>query len=509
MRDLGVGSWIARRARTSPRRTALVWGEETWTYARLADDIARLAAALAGLGVRAGDRVSYLGPNHPLFLQTAFACGRLGAALTPLNFHQAPEQLAYIVQDAGCRVVLVGGVSDDLTAELRDRVTGAMFVVADGEHDWGPALAGLLPAGVPVLPDLPVGPDDLCFLNYTSGTTGRPKGVMLTHGNVTWNSVNCLSVMDVRADEVTLAIAPLYRAGGWGVNLLPTLQQGGTVVLAPPFTPESALALIAKHHVTSFFGGPDLMEALATCPRWAETDLSSLRCAISGGDTVPEHLIRVYLDRGVPFLQGYGLTEAGPLVSMLDADDALRKLGSAGLPALFVDVRVVRPDGSEAGAGEHGEIVVHGPGVMRGYWGRPEATDASIVQGWLHTGDIGTLDEEGYVSVVDRIKDLYVSCGEDVFPAEVERVLDEHPAVAEVAVVSRADAEAGQVGVAFVVPAAGAAAEGDELHAYCAERLAPYEVPAVFVFTPELPHTPAGKVSRAQLRELAAADPPG
>ena len=509
MRNLGVGSWIARRARTSPRRTALVWGDGAWTYAQLSDDVARLAGALSALGVRAGDRVSYLGPNHPLFLQTAFACGLLGAALTPLNFHQAADQLVYILEDSGCRVVLAGAVPDELVGEVRGRVPSVTFVAAEGDHSWGPDLAGLLPAGVPDLPDLPVGPDDLCFLNYTSGTTGRPKGVMLTHGNVTWNSVNCLSVMDFHADDVTLAIAPLYRAGGWGVTLLPTLQQGGTVVLAPPFTPESALSLIARHRVTSFFGGPDLMEALVACPRWAEADLSSLRCVISGGDTVPEPLIRAYQDRGVPFLQGYGLTEAGPLVSMLDAADALRKLGSAGLPALFTDVRVVRPDHSEAGPGEHGEIVVRGPGVMHGYWGRPDATEAAIVQGWLHTGDVGTVDDEGYVSVVDRIKDLYVSCGEDVFPAEVERVLDEHPAVAEVAVVARADDEAGQVGVAFVVPAAGAAPGEAELRAYCAERLAPYEVPAAFVFTPGLPRTPAGKVSRSELRELAARGPAG
>lgn len=508
MRNLSVGSWIPRRARMSPRRTALIWGDRSWTYPQLSDGVSRLAAALAGLGIRAGDRVAYLGPNHPAFLQTAFACGLLGAAFVPLNFHQSGEQLAYILSDAGCKVVLVGEVHDALVEAVRGTAATVTFVSVDAEPVWGPALRGLLPADVPDLPDLPVGLDDLCFLAYTSGTTGRPKGVMLTHGNITWNALDYLSVTDFRSDDVTLEIAPLYRSGGWGVTLLPTLQKGGTVVLAPPFTPASALGLIAARGVTSFFGGPDLLEALAASPSWASTDLSSLRFVISGGDTVPEHLIRAYLERDVPLLQGYGLTEAGPMALMLDETDALRKLGSAGVPPLFVDVRVVRPDLSDAEPGEHGEIIVRGPNVMRGYWGRPEATEAALVQGWLHTGDVGTMDEEGYVYVVDRIKDLFVSCGENVYPAEVERVLDEHPGVAEVAVVARADDEAGQVGVAFVVAAEGAPAEAEELLRYCRERLASYQVPAAVVFTRELPKTTAGKVSRSTLRELAARGAP-
>jgi fatty-acyl-CoA synthase len=507
MRNVGLGSWIARRARMGLRRTALIWGDSSWSYRELSGDVSRLAGALAGLGVRAGDRVGYVGPNHPLFLQTPFACGLLGAVCVPLNYRHAAEQLAYIIGDAGCRVVLVGDVPDDLIGAVRARAGGATFVAAHDGRSWGPALSGLLPAGVPDLPDLPVGLDDLCFLPYTSGTTGRPKGVMLTHGNVTANALNFFSVSDFRSDDVTLAIAPLYRFGGWGVTLLPTLHKGGTVVLAPPFTPEPALALVARHRVTTLFGGPDLMAGLVASPAWTETDLSSLRFVISGGDTVPEHLIRAFLDRGIAFLQGYGLTEAGPMALMLDHDDALRKLGSAGVPPLLVDVRIARADLSEVDPGEHGEILVRGANVMRGYWGRPEATEAALADGWLRTGDVGTMDDEGFLYVVDRIKDLYVSCGENVYPAEVERVLDEHPAVAEVVVVARADEQAGQVGVAFVVPAAGARPDGEELLRYCRENMAAYQVPAAAVFLGELPRSPAGKVLRSRLREMAAERP--
>jgi fatty-acyl-CoA synthase len=487
-----------------PRSTALVWEGRSWSYHQLSADVSRLAGALAGLGVRRGDRVGYAGPNHPVFLQTAFACGLLGAVFVPLNPRLSTEQLAYIVDDAGCRVVLLGDVPTGVVQALREATVSVTFVAVHAEAAWGPALAALLPDGVPDLPDLPVGLDDLCFLMYTSGTTGRPKGVMLPHGNVTWNALDFLTATDFRSDDVTLAVAPLYRAGGWGVTLLPTLQKGGAVVLAPPFEAESALGLIAECGVTSLFGGPDLLRALCESPRWPVADLSSLRFVISGGDTVPEHLIRVYLERGIPFLQGYGLTEAGPMALMLGEADALRKQGSAGVPPLFVDVRVARPDLSDAEPGEPGEILVRGPNVMRGYWGRPDDTDAALVQGWLRTGDVGVMDDEGYFSVVDRIKDVFVSCGENVFPAEVERVLQGHPAVAEVAVTSRADAKAGRVGVAFVVPAPGVTADEEDLLRYCRGRLAAYQVPAAIVFTRELPRSAIGKVSRSRLREIAA-----
>lgn len=484
----------------SPQRIALIHEDRTWTYAQLSADVVLLARVLSGLGVRWGDRVGYLGPSHPVFLQAAFAAGLLGAVFVPLNHRLPADDVAYIVGDAGCRVVLYGAEAAGLVDQVAARSRVVEYVAVGMDRGPGHTLQALLREETPDLADLAVELDDLCFLIYTSGTTGRPKGVMLTHGNITWNALNYLSTTDFRADDVTLCIAPLSRAGGWGVTLLPTLQKGGALVLVPAFEGGAALDLIARHRVTTLFGGPDLLAALTQAPAWAVTDLSSLRFVISGGNTVPEPLIRAYLDRGVPFLQGYGLTEAGPMALMLSEADALRKAGSAGMPPMFVDVRVARSDLSEADPGELGEILVRGPNVMRGYWRRPSDTEAAVVQGWLRTGDAGRMDGEGYFYVLDRVKDVFVSRGSRVVPAEVERALAAHAAVAEAAVVASDDAEAGQVGIAYVVLAGGAYATEDELLAYCRMRLAAHEVPAAIVFRGTLPRNPAGKLVKGRLR---------
>jgi fatty-acyl-CoA synthase len=483
----------------NPQRLALFHEGRAWTYAQLSADIARLAHGLSGLGVRAGDRVGYLGPNHPACLQTFFAAGLLGAIFVPLNHGLSATELVYIVQDSGCDVVVHAAESSAVMDEIQAR-SGVRECVAVGAGDGARrTLDGLLAEARSDLVDLPVGLDDLCFLIYTSGTTGDPKGVMLTHGNVTWNALNYLSTTDFRANDVTLAIAPLFRAGGWGVTLLPTLHRGGTVVLVSDFDPAGALELVPRHRVTTLFGGPELLAALVRTPTWARADLSSVRFVISGGDVVHESLIRAYADRGVAFLQGYGLTEAGPMALMLDEQDALRKLGSAGMPPLFVDVRIARSDLSDAEAGEVGEILVRGPNVMRGYWRRPEDSEAALVQGWLRTGDAGRTDEEGYVYVVDRLKHLFVSHGENVFPAEVERALTDHTAVAEAAVVATDDERAGQVGTAYVVLADRASTTARELLTHCRERLPWYQVPVSIQFREELPKNAAGKVLRSRL----------
>jgi len=252
--------------------------------------------------------------------------------------------------------------------------------------------------------------------------------------------------------------------------------------------------------VTTLFGGPELLGALVRTPTWARADLSSIRYVISGGNVVHESLIRAYADRGIAFLQGYGLTEAAPMALMLDESDALRKLGSAGVPPLFVDVRIARSDLSDAGPDEIGEILVRGPNVMRGYWGRPEDSEAALAQGWLRTGDAGRRDEEGYFYVVDRLKDMFVSHGEKAFPAEVERVLIDHASVIEAAVVATDDELAGRVGVAFVVLADGAQTSPGELLAHCRERLAWYKVPASIRFREALPRNASGKVIKDRLR---------
>jgi fatty-acyl-CoA synthase len=339
--------------------------------------------------------------------------------------------------------------------------------------------------------------DDLCLLPHTSGTTGMPRGVMLTHGNLTWNVVDLLSIADFRGDDVTIAIAPFFRTGGTGVNVLPVLFKGGTVVVPEAAEADEIVGLIERHRVTIGFGNPDLLEALVRSPRWPAADLSSIRLFITGGAPVPERLIRAYLDRGVPFLQGYGLSEAAPVVLLLDAPSALRKVGSAGKPPLFVDIRVVRTDGSDCDANETGELLALGPNVMAGYWHDDGATRAAIDEhGWLRTGDAARIDEEAYVWIVDRVTDAYESSGHTVYPGDVERVLLQHSAIADAAVT----AHDGR-GRAFVVLAAGATAAEDELLQFCRQRLPAYEVPSSVTVVARLPRSSVGKLLRHALAE--------
>ena len=388
MRNQGIGSWPARRARRTADRVAVVHGDDRLTYGRLSQDVNRLAHALRRIGVRGGDRVAYVGANHPSFLTTLFATGTLGAVFVPLNFRLTREEIAHQLADAGCDVLIHTGTavgsSAAASAGVRHRITLAAEggSDADGEIAYDDLLAG--GADEPIDVDLPI--DAPCMIMYTSGTTGKPKGAVLSHANVTWNAVNVLVDTDMTAAEVTLVVAPLFHTAALNMTCLPTLLKGGRVVLAPSFDAGTVLGLVESHGVTHMFGVPTMFDAMAAHPRWHETDLSSLRLINCGGAPVPQRTLRAYLGRGLPFGQGYGLTEAAPGVLLLNEEMARAKPGSAGVPHFFTDVTVARPDGSSAEPGEKGEILVSGPNVMAGYWQRPEETAAVLTSdGWLRT----------------------------------------------------------------------------------------------------------------------------
>ena len=349
-----------------------------------------------------------------------------------------------------------------------------------------------------------IGPDDLLLLPHTSGTTGEPKAVMLTHGNVTWNVVNFLTCADFRSDDVTIAIAPFFRVGGTGVNVLPVFFVGGTVVVPDDPGPDGILHQMEQHRVTVGFGNPDLLEALTQADGWPSADLSSVRFVITGGAPVPELLIRTYLGRGLNLQQGYGQSEAAPLVLLLDAAQALEKIGSAGKPPLFVDIRITATAGDEVAAGETGELLVRGPNVMAGYWRRPDETRAALIEGgWLRTGDAARMDDDGYVWIVDRLDAQFISNGEVVYPGDVERVLLAHPAVADAGVAGVPGAAGGSV-AAFVVLSSEAATTEDDLLEHCRRRLTPNQVPTSITFVARLPRNAVGKLVRDDLAELAA-----
>jgi fatty-acyl-CoA synthase len=446
----------------------------------------------------AGGRVGWLGANHPAFVEVLFATAKLGAVIAPVNHKLDHAVIGEVLVEFSPTVVV--GEETAKAVPLPPGVGSRVVVgTASGtDVNYERLVAESLDDPV----DEATGLDDVCMLPHTSGTTGAPKGVMLTHGNITWNVINLLSVVDFRSDDVTIAITPFFRTGGTGVNVLPVLFTGGTVVVPETPEPEEVLRLIEQHRVTIGFGNPDLLDALTRSPGWPTADFSSVRFYITGGAPVPERLIRTYMQRGVTFLQGYGLSEAAPLVLLLDAPSALRKVGSAGKPPLFVDIRTVRPDGTDCASNETGELLVRGPNVMAGYWARPEATrDAIDEHGWLHTGDAARIDDEGYVWIVDRVDDAYEVSGHVVYAGDVDRALAQHPAVADAGVAAHEG-----TGTAFVVLATGQTASETELVEFCRARLAPHEVPSSVTFVDQLPRSSVGKLLRHELAALVASD---
>lgn len=502
MRNEGAGSWPVRRAGMTPDRTAILHEGRVQSYRRLYERVNRLAAALRELGVRAGDRVAYLGPNHPCFVESMFAAGVLGAIFLPLNTRLAAPELAYIVTDAGADVLIWAPEMAQTATALREQATFRRTIAVSDPDAGSLDYDSLLSSGPDQPIDEPVGLDDVCMIQYTSGTSGRPKGVMLTHGNISWNCYNVLVDVDVSVEEVTLVCAPMFHTAALNQTFLPTFLKGGAAVMMSAFAPERALDLIAEHRVSWMFGVPAMFFAMARSPRWPTADLTSVRTLMCGGAPVPEELIRTFQERGLTFLQGYGLTEASPGALMLRAAESTRKAGSAGTPCFFTDVRVVRPDLTDVARGELGEVIIRGPNVMKGYWNRPrESEEAFYDEGWLRTGDAATVDDEGFVYVVDRIKDMIISGGENIYPAEVEQALYQHPAVAECAVIGVPDRQWGEVGRALVVIRDGAAATPDDILDFLAGKLAKYKIPKSLLIVEGLPHNASGKLLKAPLRE--------
>ena len=479
--------------RCQPEAVALRFDARTFTWLDLDRRTDEMAAGLAARGLARGDRLGLLLGNRPEFVELTIAAWKLGAVVVPMNVRFTPTEVAFVVGDADCRIVVTEEALAAGVALVRDRQP----VLDAGDLD------AVRHVGMSVDIAATADADPACIC-YTSGTTGDPKGAVLTHGS--WNVASqgwAQAVQLSTADRVLLPF-PLAFTGGMAVFLF-TYWAGGRLVLEPGFDPDRALGLFERERITGFFAVPVIHQTLVDHPRWATADLSSWRVASSGGAPVPESLIRAVQDRGVPMLQGYSLTEGSAGVTVLPAHDALRKLGSAGLPVVHAEVRVVDRDDRPLAPGEVGEIVVRGPQVMQGYWGNPAATAETLRGGWLHTGDLGRLDDEGYLYVVDRAKDMLISGGLNVYPAEIERVLAGVPGVVEVAVVGVPDERWGETPV-VVAYTAGAQLDGATVLDACRAVLADYKWPRYLVVRNEpLPRNMSGKVLKRDLRDLYAA----
>src|SRR3954468_13166127 len=495
----GLGTWPTRRARISPDHTALSDPHRTLTYAELAERTARLAGALRLLGVGHGDRVAYLGVNAVEVFETLFATWLLGAIAVPLNYRLSGPEIRYMLDDCGAAVLVHSADADALVAAAEPWPSTLRHVLGTAEFAAGPALDAAPPVAL----------DDSALILYTSGTTGRPKGAVLTHGSMTWNTVNFLAHVDVLSTDRALCIAPLFHCVGLGQVTLPTLLKGGSVELVAKADPGLVLERDSTAGITSFSAGPTMLQMMCEHPAWVTADLSSLAVVQYGGSPVQERVARAWLDRGVRLLQGYGMTEAAPGVYMSTHESTAAQPTAVGVPHFFTDVALLRGGAPAPVGGEPAELLVRGPNVFPGYWNRPEETAGSFVDGrWFRTGDVLRVDDDGWAHVVDRVKDMYISGGENVYPAEVEAVAVQLDAVADCAVVGVADRRWGEAGVVYVQLREGAALTEAELRAHLEANLARYKVPRYIEFLPELPRNATGKIRRVELRHRAVEEHP-
>jgi fatty-acyl-CoA synthase len=509
MHNQGVGSWLQRRRAKSETKTALIYRDAKISYGELADRADRLANALQDRGVQRGDRVAYLGDNDPSFLETFFAAGTLGAIFVPLNTRLAPPEIRFALEDSGS-VVLISAQPLDALAVSGAEGTPVRHRLVVGEGDaeiseGAEAYAQVLSASSPDRIDAPVALDDTAIILYTSGTTGRPKGAMLSHGNITWNSYNVLVDYDVVSTDVALVISPMFHVASLGMAVLPVLLKGGTLLLEPGFVPGRALSLIGKYSATMISGVPTTYQMLAEHEAWESSDISSLKKLTCGGSAVPVRVMEAYESRGLAFSGGYGMTETAPGATSMQPSRSRDKMGSVGLPHFFTDVRIADPLGEIQGPHTVGEIQVQGPNVIREYWNRPDAAADSFADGeWFRSGDMGYADEEGFVYISDRLKDMIISGGENIYPAEVEQIICELEGVGGVAVIGVSDEKWGEVPRAVITLRAGYIVTENDVQSHLDGRVARYKIPKSVVIVDDLPRTASGKIRKAALRQLYA-----
>lgn len=505
-----IGDYLGRRAIYSPEALAVVdtgkMPELRLNYAQLNERALRLANGLRTSGIEKGDRVAILAQDGVEHLDLLFACGKLGAIHTALNWRLHWRELQQILAAVTPAALIYDDAFKDSVASLAQAETSVRhWIHLDGTGIPGSRHFGdiLDSASVTLCTCEALDSEDIAAIVFTGGTTGMAKGAQISHRQIAWNCLNTV-IHDLGRGDIYLNVFPLFHVGGLFVYTLPQIILGGTTVLMKRFDPEQVLRLIEWERITVFAAVPAMYQMLTQTSAWAAADLSSLRFCTSGGAPLPVPLVEQYTrEKGIRFKQGFGMTEFGPGLFALAPEDAIRKAGSIGRPNYFIDARIVDGNNQPLGPNQVGELVLKGPSIASGYFNNAAAwAEAIDADGWFHTGDLARYDEDWYFTIVDRLKDMFISGGENVYPAEIEAALYQHPAVFQCAVIGVPDAKWGEVGKAFVVLKPSQSTAAEELLAHLGDRLARYKIPRSVEFVASLPISAAGKVLRRELREL-------
>lgn len=513
----GIAYWIDQRAQNTPNRIAIITEEQQLTYKEMGQKVNQFARFLQQeCDVEAGVRVGILAQNSLSYVLLLFAIAKLGGIAVPLNIRLTANELTYQLEDSGTKVLFTQHEFQPVIKQLETKVSLRQIIWMDHKKHFSDeeardradtAIEANFENAINLLSSEPlifekIDAKDPYLICYTSGTTGRPKGAVLTQENMFWNAIHNLTSLDITSSDRSIVLLPLFHIGGIGLFAFPTLFAGGSIVILGRFHPDKALEMIQQYQVTIVMGVPAIHDALRRSQLFPTTDLSSVRWFYNGGAPCPHELILYYQDRGLPFGQGFGLTETSPTVCMLSAEDARHKVGSIGKPVLFCEIRLVDEHDQEVPNGEVGELAIKGPHVMKEYWNLPNETAKAMRNGWFYTGDLARRDEEGFLYIAGRRKEMIISGGENIYPLEVEQAIGSLPEVAEVAVVGIADEKWGEVAKAFVVIKEGATLTEEMIRHACQMRIAKYKIPKYFVFLTELPRNATGKIDKTALQRI-------
>ncbi|GJM35686.1 MAG: acid--CoA ligase [Saprospiraceae bacterium] len=498
--ELFEADWAAKWAIYHPHKIAFKQYESgaTLKFEQLNKLGNRLAHELSvSYNLQKGDRVAVLAENCLEYLMLLAAAQKMGFILVPLNYRLAVAEIDFLLNDAQPQLVIVEDRFNQLLAETKVfPKLPCIWPLEDLKHFCDPTVE--LAQDVS-FKNAKIEADDPLFILYTSGTTGFPKGALYTHKMLFWNSLNTAMSLIVNSESRTVNCMPPFHTGGWNVLMMPFFHHGGYTCLLKKFDPELVLQLLESESVTIFMGVPTMLKMMAELPAFKQTTLPNLHYIIAGGEPMPIPLIEQWHQKEVPIRQGYGMTEVGPNLTSLHQEDAVRKKGSIGRPNFYVSIKIADAQGQEKAPGQAGELLLKGPMVTPGYWRNPTATAQAIQHGWFHSGDMAIRDKEGYLYIVDRIKNMFISGGENVYPAEVERALLSHTCISEAAVIGVKDEKWGEVGKAFVVLTSGACITETQLVQHCKTQLAGFKVPKYFVFVAALPKNDTGKIDRRAL----------